>query len=42
MEVRFREVDPFNCWIWLRYSDVPSKGEKEYVDGIYDSWYVLG
>ena len=27
MEVRFREVDPFNCWIWLRYSDVPSKGE---------------
>ena len=28
MEVRFREVDPFNCWIWLRYSDVPSKGEK--------------
>ena len=42
MEVRFREVDPFNCWIWLRYSDVPSKGEKEYVDGIFDSWYVLG
>ncbi len=42
MEVRFREVDPFNCWIWLRYSDVPSKGEREYVDGIFDSWYVLG
>ena len=42
MEVRFREVDPFNCWIWLRYSGVPSKGEKDYIDGIFDSWYVLG
>ena len=42
MEVRFREVDPFNCWIWIRYSGVPSKGEKDYIDGIFDSWYVLG
>ena len=32
MEVRFREVNPFNCWIWLRFSDVPSKGEKNYID----------
>ena len=42
MEVRFREVDPFNCWIWLRYSDVLSKGEKDYIDGVFDSWYVMG
>ncbi|MEY3545113.1 MAG: hypothetical protein RLZZ247_1270, partial [Cyanobacteriota bacterium] len=20
MEIRFREFDPFNCWIWLRFS----------------------
>ncbi len=42
MEVRFREIDPFNCWIWLRFSDVPSQGDKNYIDGIFDSWYVLG
>ena len=42
MNVRFREVDPFNCWLWLRFSNVPSQGERNYVDGIFDSWYVIG
>ena len=42
MRVRFREVDPFNCWVWLRFSEIPSQGERNYVDGIFDSWYVLG
>ena len=42
MEVRFREIDPFNCWIWLRFSDVPSEGERSYLDGVFDSWYVIG
>ena len=38
MHVRFREVDPFNCWLWLRFSEIPSQGERNYVDGIFDSW----
>ena len=42
MEVHFREVDPFNCWIWLRFVDVPAQGERSYIDGIFDSWYVIG
>ena len=42
MDVRFREVDPFNCWVWLRFSEIPSEGERNYVDGIFDSWYVIG
>ncbi len=42
MKVRFREVDPFNCWIWLRFHNAPSKVEKDYVDGVFDSWYVIG
>ena len=42
MDVRFREVDPFNCWLWLRFAEVPSQGERNYVDGIFDSWYVIG
>ncbi|MEC8688149.1 MAG: DUF3531 family protein [Cyanobacteriota bacterium] len=42
MDVRFREVDPFNCWIWIRFSEPPSQGERNYVDGVFDSWYVIG
>ena len=42
MEVQFREVDPFNCWLWLRFADTPSDGERNYIDGIFDSWYVIG
>ena len=32
----------FNCWIWFRFLEVPSQGERNYVDGVFDSWYVLG
>jgi hypothetical protein len=42
MEVRFREVDPFNCWIWLRFANPPGKGERDYVEAVFDSWFVLG
>ncbi len=42
MEVRFREVNPFNCWIWLRFNEIPTQGERNYVDGVFDSWYVIG
>ena len=42
MEVHFREVDPFNCWIWLKFADVPTQDERSYVDGVFDSWYVIG
>ena len=24
------------------FAEVPSQGERNYVDGIFDSWYVLG
>ena len=42
MKVSFREVDPFNCWIWLRFHNVPSQAERDYIDGVFDSWYVIG
>ena len=42
MKVCFREVDPFNCWIWLRFQNVPSQAERDYIDGVFDSWYVIG
>lgn len=42
MEIRFREVDPFNCWIWLRFMDPPGAGERGYVDTLFESWFFLG
>jgi hypothetical protein len=42
MQVRFREVDPFNCWIWLRFSHAPGQGERGYVETAFDSWFFLG
>ncbi len=42
MDIQFREIDPFNCWIWLKFSNVPGQGERNYVDGVFDSWYVIG
>ena len=42
MEVQFREVDPFNCSIWLRFAHPPGSGERDYVEGVFDSWFVLG
>ena len=42
MEVRFRDVDPFNCWIWLRFPQAPGQGERGYVETAFDSWFFLG
>ena len=42
MNVIFREFDPFNCWIWIKFYEIPNDSEKKYLDGVFDSWYVLG
>lgn len=42
MEVRFRDFDPFNCWIWVRFADAPGAGERGYVETAFDSWFFLG
>ena len=42
MNIVFREVDPFNCWIWIKFFEIPTEAEKNYLDGVFDSWYVLG
>ena len=42
MEIRFREFDPFNCWIWLRFNHAPGQGERGYVETVFDSWFFLG
>jgi hypothetical protein len=42
MQIQFREFDPFNCWIWLRFSNPPGQGERSYVETVFDSWFFLG
>jgi len=42
MEVRFREVDPFSCWLWVHFSHPPGRGEREYLETLLDSWFFLG
>jgi hypothetical protein len=42
MEIKFREFDPFNVWIWIEFDNVPSEMEKQYVEEVLDSWFFLG
>jgi hypothetical protein len=42
MQVQFREFNPFDLWVWLEFSTVPSEMEKQYVEEIFNSWFSLG
>ncbi len=42
MEVKFREFNPFDLWIWLEFNTVPSTMEKQYVEELFNSWFYLG
>lgn len=42
MQVLFREYNPFDVWIWLEFSTVPSSMEKEYIEEVFNSWFYLG
>ncbi len=42
MQVQFREFDPFDLWIWLEFSTVPSQREQQYIEEVFDSWFFLG
>jgi hypothetical protein len=42
MHIEFREFNPFDVWIWLKFSNVPSEREKQYVEEVFNSWFYLG
>ncbi len=42
MQVFFREFNPFDLWIWLEFTTVPSNMETRYVEEVFNSWYYLG
>tara|TARA_Y100001968_G_scaffold328387_1_gene375443 strand:+ start:581 stop:1024 length:444 start_codon:yes stop_codon:yes gene_type:complete len=42
MNILFREFDPFNCWIWIKFFEIPNEAEKNYLRQFLDSWYTIG
>ncbi len=42
MQIQFREFNPFDVWIWLKFSTIPSQQEKQYVEEVFNSWFYLG
>lgn len=42
MEIRFREFDPFDLWIWVEFENTPSDLEKKYLEEVFNSWFYLG
>jgi hypothetical protein len=42
MKVEFRECDFFDLWIWLEFSTAPSQMEQQYVEEVFNSWFLLG
>ncbi len=42
MNIKFRECDWFDLWIWVEFSEFPSSQEKQYIDELFNSWFLLG
>ncbi|MDB9316530.1 DUF3531 family protein [Nodularia spumigena] len=42
MQIQFREVNPFDVWIWLKFTTIPSGREKQYIEEVFNSWFYLG
>jgi Protein of unknown function (DUF3531) len=42
MQIQFREFNPFDVWIWLEFSTIPSQREKQYIEEVFNSWFYLG
>ncbi len=42
MDVKFREFNPFDVWIWIEFENVPSSMETQYVEELLNSWFYLG
>ncbi|AHJ27121.1 DUF3531 family protein [Nodularia spumigena CS-584] len=42
MQIQFREINPFDVWIWLKFTTIPSGREKQYIEEVFNSWFYLG
>ena len=42
MNIQFREVDVFNLWVWLEFPQPPTQEQRQYLEEIFSSWFLLG
>ena len=42
MQIQFREINPFDVWIWLKFTTIPYGREKQYIEEVFNSWFYLG
>jgi len=42
MNIRFRECDWFDLWIWIEFTEFPSEREKQLIDELFNSWFLIG
>jgi hypothetical protein len=42
MKVEFRECDFFDLWIWLEFQSPPVDMQQQYIEEIFNSWFLLG
>jgi hypothetical protein len=42
MYIEFREVNPFDLWLWFEFPHAPSQVEQQYVEELLNSWFYLG
>jgi hypothetical protein len=40
--VAFRDVDPFNLWVWLELAAPPTASERDMLQGLLKSWFIIG
>ena len=42
MRVSFGEVDSFSLWVWFEFFSPPNEAEREMLQHVVESWYILG
>jgi hypothetical protein len=42
LRVTFREVDPFDLWVWARIPANASSDDKELLGEVFKAWFILG
>lgn len=42
LKIEFRECDFFDLWIWLEFETPPVEREQNYVEEVFNSWFLLG
>lgn len=42
MKIEFRECDFFDLWIWFEFQTSPMEMERQYLEEVLNSWFLLG